>query len=64
MQGFKKVSDFLINQKLSRFEKENIWLLLNKNEVVWVVGQRLDDRYKVNSQSKKILKLVLNVNNG
>ena len=59
MQGFKKISDFLINQKLSRFEKENIWLLLNKNEVVWVVGQRLDDRYKINSKTKKILKLQL-----
>jgi tRNA(Ile)-lysidine synthase len=59
MNGFKKISDFLINQKLSRFEKENIWLLLNKNEVVWVVGQRLDDRYKINSKTKKILKLQL-----
>ncbi len=59
MEGFKKISDFLINQKLSRFEKENIWLLLNKNEVVWVVGQRLDERYKINSKTKKILKLQL-----
>lgn len=59
MTGYKKISDFLINQKLNRFEKENIWLLLNKNEVVWVIGQRLDNRYKINSTTKKILKLEL-----
>jgi tRNA(Ile)-lysidine synthase len=57
MTGYKKISDFLINQKLNRFEKENIWLLLNKNEVVWVIGQRLDDRYKIKPGTKKILKL-------
>ena len=59
MTGFKKISDFLINQKLNRFEKENVWLLLNKNEVMWVIGQRLDERYKIKPQSKKILKLEL-----
>lgn len=59
MTGFKKISDFLINQKLNRFEKENIWLLLNKNEVMWVIGQRVDDRYKINDNTKKILKLEL-----
>jgi tRNA(Ile)-lysidine synthase len=59
MNGFKKISDFLINQKMNRFEKENVWLLMNKNEVVWVIGQRLDDRYKINDHTKKILKLEL-----
>lgn len=59
MKGYKKVSDFLINQKLNRFEKENVWLLLNKNEIVWVIGKRLDDRYKITPNTKKILKLEL-----
>ena len=59
MTGYKKVSDFLINQKLNRFEKENIWLLLNKNDVVWVIGKRLDDRYKIQPQTRKVLKLEL-----
>ena len=59
MNGFKKISDFLINQKLNRFEKENIWLLMSKNDVVWVIGQRLDDRYKINTETKKVLKLEL-----
>lgn len=59
MTGFKKISDFLINQKLNRFEKENIWLLMHKDEVVWVIGQRLDDRYKISGGTKKILKLEL-----
>jgi tRNA(Ile)-lysidine synthase len=59
MTGYKKVSDFLINQKLNRFEKENVWLLLNKNEIVWVIGRRLDERYKIKAQTKKVLKLEL-----
>lgn len=59
MTGFKKISDFLINQKINRFEKENVWLLLNNNDVVWVIGQRLDERYKIQDESKKILKLEL-----
>jgi tRNA(Ile)-lysidine synthase len=59
MKGFKKVSDFLIGQKLNRFEKENIWLLLNKDEVIWVVGYRIDERYKINPGTKGVLKLEL-----
>jgi tRNA(Ile)-lysidine synthase len=59
MNGYKKVSDFLINQKLNRFEKENVWLLLNKNDIVWVIGRRLDERYKIKAQTKKVLKLEL-----
>ena len=59
MNGFKKISDFLINQKLNRFEKENVWLLLNKKDIVWVIGYRLDERYKIKPGTKKILKLEL-----
>lgn len=59
MNGFKKLSDFLTNQKLNRFEKENVWVLLNKDEIVWIIGHRMDDRYKIQSTTKKVLKLEL-----
>ncbi len=43
-----KIQDFFSNQKCSRLEKEQIWLLENGNqELIWVVGMRLDERYKI-----------------
>jgi tRNA(Ile)-lysidine synthase len=59
VNGFKKLSDFFTNQKLNRFEKDDTWLLVNKNDIVWVVGYRIDDRYKITDATKKVLKLKL-----
>ena len=57
MKGFKKVSDFFIDSKLSLPEKENVWILANGEQVVWIIGHRLDDRYKITTATKHILKL-------
>jgi tRNA(Ile)-lysidine synthase len=51
MQQMKKLSDFFIDQKLSLFEKEKIWLLTAAGQIVWVVGHRIDDRYKISKNS-------------
>ncbi len=60
MQKKKKLSDFFINQKLSRFEKEKIYLLCDSNDaIVWVIGQRIDDRFKITNNTTKILKISL-----
>lgn len=59
MTGKKKMSDFFIQQKVNRFEKERVPLLINGNgEVIWVVGMRLDNRYKVTENTKKVLTFV------
>jgi len=59
LHGKKKVSKFFKDQKLSIFEKENTWLLTSNNEIVWVIGHRLDERYKVSKNTSKILKIKL-----
>lgn len=57
MSGFKKVSDFFIDSKLSLPEKENVWILANGEQVVWIIGHRIDDRYKITSATQHILRL-------
>lgn len=53
-----KLQDFFTNQKLSRLEKEKIWVLENRDQrIVWIVGMRLDERFKVRSETCKLLKL-------
>ncbi|MDP1995033.1 MAG: tRNA lysidine(34) synthetase TilS, partial [Ignavibacteria bacterium] len=52
----KRISKFLTDLKLTTEEKENQLLLLNKSEVVWVIKRRIDNRYAVKNDTKKIIK--------
>ena len=52
MKGRKMVSDFLIDLKLSIPEKEKTWILLSAGEVVWIVGRRIDERYRITKQTQ------------
>jgi tRNA(Ile)-lysidine synthase len=55
MKGKKKLSDFFISLKISRFHKKEIPLLVNGNgDIVWVVPHRMDDRYKITDKTKKV----------
>lgn len=55
MKQFKKLSDFLIGNKIPLPQKDKIPLLINGNgEIIWVAGLRQDNRYKVNATTKKV----------
>jgi tRNA(Ile)-lysidine synthase len=55
MNQRKKVSDFFIDNKINRLEKEKCWLLISNNEIVWIVGYRTDNRFKVTEKTKKLI---------
>ncbi|MDD2196451.1 MAG: tRNA lysidine(34) synthetase TilS [Bacteroidales bacterium] len=55
MEGRKKVSDFLIDQKIPIHHKNSIYVLESDGNIVWVVGHRIDNRYRVNPESTKAL---------
>jgi len=57
MQGKKKLSNFFVDNKMSVLQKEKIWLLCSANEIIWVIGKRLDDRYKAIVTTHNILKI-------
>ena len=60
MKGRKMVSDFLIDLKLPIPEKEKVWILLSAGEVVWIVGKRIDDRFRItkHTQHAKVIHLI------
>ncbi len=58
MKGKKKLSDFMIDQKIPLNLKERVFVVISNNEIIWVPGHRIDDRFKVTSKTKKLLRLI------
>ena len=57
MNGKKKLSKFFKDEKFSLLDKSNTWLLCSENQIVWVIGKRQDERFKVTETTTKILKI-------
>ena len=54
MKGKKKLSDYFTDRKFSLAEKEAAWILTSDDNIVWVVGERSDERFKVDEGTKRI----------
>ncbi|KYG73036.1 tRNA lysidine(34) synthetase TilS [Roseivirga echinicomitans] len=57
MKGKKKLSDFMIDQKIPLNLKDQIRVLTSEENIVWVIGHRIDDRFKTNDQTKEVLSI-------
>ena len=57
MTGHKKVGDFLTDCKVSTVEKQRQFVLESAGEIVWLVGRRIDDRFKLTPDTENVLKI-------
>ena len=55
MKGSKLLSDFFVDQKFTEYQKQNVWLLVSADgEILWVVGYRIDEHFKIVNDTKSV----------
>lgn len=57
MKNSKKLSDFFVDNKFSIPQKENTWLLCSGQDIAWIIGYRIDDRFKISNETRNIMKI-------
>lgn len=64
MTGRKKVSDYLIDRKISIAEKARQFVMLSGEDIAWLVGQRIDDKFRITQQTERVLYITKEITNG
>lgn len=59
MHGKKKISKYFKDNKFSTLDKESAWLLCSGENIIWIVGERTDNRYKIKSGTTKLVKFTV-----
>ena len=57
MTGSKKVSDFLIDAKVSMAEKKRQFVLLSDNEIAWLIGRRISDDFRITNKTERVIRI-------
>lgn len=57
MKGKKKVAKFLKDEKFSIYEKESVWVLTSEGKIIWIVGYRADERFRINKNIDEVLQI-------
>ncbi|NNF02156.1 MAG: tRNA lysidine(34) synthetase TilS [Bacteroidia bacterium] len=57
MNNFKKLSDFFIDEKVDLIEKRKKWLLCSGDDIIWISGMRIDDRFKVDNNTDRVIEV-------
>lgn len=61
MHGRKLVSDFCTDKKMNALEKEDLWLLCSGKDIVWIVGERIDNRFRVDETTTTVCRMTVNL---
>lgn len=59
MRGTQKLSDYFTTHKYSILQKEQAWLMVADNDILWIVGERQSDKYKVTPETKRVAKITI-----
>ena len=58
MKGMKKLSDYMTDRKFSLLQKQQQWVVCSGDKIVWLVGERCDNRFRVDDSTQRLLCLM------